>query len=107
MTAVVAAGADRTFGPGGPVHPATPGPWKESSRVRTSAEIHSDDFKACVATMAQYIYDRFGKFPATVPGVFISLARERGATLPGKNVDHDAEHDTEEDDEAKDQVLTS
>jgi len=71
MAAAVSAFTDRKFGPGGPFHPDTPGPWKESSRVRNSAEIHSDDFKACVAVMAQYIYDRFGKFPATAPSVFI------------------------------------
>jgi hypothetical protein len=31
---------------------------------------YSADFKACVALMAQYIYERFGKFPATAPTVF-------------------------------------
>jgi len=28
-------------------------------------------FKACVARQAQYVFDTFGKFPGTVPPVFI------------------------------------
>lgn len=70
MRAAVEAFAERKFGPGGPFHPDTPGPWKESSRVRSSALVHSDEFKACVATQAQYVLDRFGKFPGTVPSLF-------------------------------------
>jgi hypothetical protein len=71
MRAAVEAFAKRKFGSGGPFHPDTPGPWKETAKVRTSAEVHSEEFKECVALMAQYIYDRFGKFPGTVPSVFI------------------------------------
>ena len=71
MAAAVDAFAERKFGVGGPFHPDTPGPWKESSRVRGSAQVHSDEFKACVATQAQYVFDRFGKFPGTVPTMFI------------------------------------
>ncbi len=71
MRAAVEAFARRKFGPGGPFHPDTPGPWKESARVRSSAMVHSEEFKACVALMAQHIYDRFGKFPGTVPSIFI------------------------------------
>src|SRR5688572_31160708 len=71
MRAAVEAFAERKFGPGGPFHPETPGPWKESSRVRESAQVHTEEFKECVSTMAQYIYDRFGKFPGTVPSIFI------------------------------------
>jgi hypothetical protein len=70
MRAAVEAFVDRKFGDGGPLNPATPGPWRESPRVRGSAQVHDDDFKECVVTMAQYVYDRFGKFPATVPAVF-------------------------------------
>jgi hypothetical protein len=71
MRAAVEALAVRKFGPGGPFNPATPGPWKESSRVRASAQVHTEEFKDCVATMAQYVQDRFGKFPGTVPAIFI------------------------------------
>ncbi len=71
MRAAVEEVAKRKFGQGGPYHPKTPGPWKESSRIRSSAQIHSEEFKDCVATMAQYVYDTFGKFPGHVPTIFI------------------------------------
>jgi hypothetical protein len=70
MRAAVEAFAERKFGPGGPFHPDTPGPWRESSRVRSAAQMHSEEFKACVALQAQYVLDRFGKFPGTVPSLF-------------------------------------
>ena len=70
MRAAVEALVRRKFGPGGPFHPDTPGPWRESGRVRRSAQPHSEEFQACVALMAQYIYDRFGKYPGTVPTIF-------------------------------------
>jgi hypothetical protein len=71
MAAAVAALVERKFGQGGPLNAATPGPWRESSRVRSSAQFHDPEFQACVALMAQYIFDRFGKFPGTVPSIFI------------------------------------
>lgn len=71
LRAAVEAVAERKFGAGGPFHPATPGPWQASAQVRSRAQPYSSDFKACVALMAQYIYDRFGKFPATVPTILI------------------------------------
>ncbi len=70
MRAAVDAFAERKFGPGGPFHPDTPGPWRESGRVRAAAQEHPEEFKACVALQAQHIFDRFGKFPGTVPSVF-------------------------------------
>ena len=39
--------------------------------MRESAQVHRDEFKECVTIMAQYIYDGFGKFPGTVPSIFI------------------------------------
>jgi len=69
MRAAVEAFAQRKFGPGGPFHPHTPGPWKNSSKVRESAQIHSEEFKECVTLQAQYILERFGKFPGTVPTI--------------------------------------
>ncbi len=70
MSAAVDAFTHRKFGPGGPFHRDTPGAWKESGKVRSSAPVHSDEFKACVAHQARYILDRFGKFPGTVPSTF-------------------------------------
>ncbi|WP_233576182.1 hypothetical protein [Saccharopolyspora rhizosphaerae] len=71
MRAAVEAFAERKFGPGGPFHRDTPGAWSDSPGFRGSAQVHDDEFKSCVALQAQYVYDTFGKFPATVPTVFI------------------------------------
>jgi hypothetical protein len=71
MRSAVEAFAERKFGPGGPFYPETPGPLKESARVRSSAQVHSEEFKECVALQAQHIYERFGKFPGTVPSIFV------------------------------------
>ena len=71
MAAAVEAFAARKFGPGGPFHPDTPGAWTDSPGVRSSAQTHDEAFKACVALQAQYVFDTFGKFPGTVPTVFI------------------------------------
>ncbi|MCC7477014.1 hypothetical protein IT575_01030 [bacterium] len=71
MRAAVRAVTERKFGGGGPFNKDTPGPWKESSRIRSAALFHDEHFQACVALQAQYILDSYGKFPATVPAVFI------------------------------------
>jgi hypothetical protein len=71
MAAAVEAFAERKFGRGGVYNPETPGAWKESDRIRGAAQPYSDEFKACVAHQSQYIYDTFGKFPGTVPTLFI------------------------------------
>lgn len=71
MAAAVKAVVNRKFGDGGPFNGKTPGPWKESSRVRSSAQMHDAHFQDCVATQAQYIFDKWGKFPGTVPAIFI------------------------------------
>lgn len=63
--------AKRKFGSGGVYNPDTPGAWKDSSKVRESANPYTDEFKECVSLQAQYIYDTYGKFPATVPSIFI------------------------------------
>ncbi len=71
MRAAVEAIQKRKFGPGGPFHPETPGPWKDSVKVRSAAQVHSEEFRECVGLQAQYILDTFGKFPGTVPSIFL------------------------------------
>jgi len=71
MRAAVEALCERKFGPGGPFHPDTPGPWKDSRKVRSAARIHDDDFRQCVTHQARYVLDSFGKFPGTVPSIFV------------------------------------
>jgi hypothetical protein len=71
MRAAVEALCERKFGRGGPYHPDTPGPWKDSTKVRSAARVHDEEFRECVAIQAQYIFDTFGKFPGTVPSIFL------------------------------------
>jgi hypothetical protein len=73
MRAAVDALCERKFGPGGPFHPDTPGSWKDSRKVRSAAQVHDERFRECVAHQAQYVYDTFGKFPGTVPSIFLIM----------------------------------
>lgn len=73
MRAAVDALCERKFGPGGPFNPETPGPWPDSRKVRGAAQPHDERFRACVAHQAQYLLDTFGKFPATVPSMFLIM----------------------------------
>jgi hypothetical protein len=73
MRAAVEAVCERKFGPGGPFNSNTPGPWKESPKVRSAAQVHDERFRECVALQAQYVYDTFGKFPGTVPSMFLIM----------------------------------
>ncbi|NDJ89854.1 hypothetical protein [Mycolicibacter kumamotonensis] len=62
----------RKFGPGGPSHPETPGPWTQTARVRASA-LPPDGIADLVTLQASYIYDTFGKLPGTVPTVHVLM----------------------------------
>jgi hypothetical protein len=73
MAAAVEAVCRRKFGPGGPYFSATPGPWKDSPKVRSAAQVHDEAFRVCVAMQAQYIFETFGKFPGTVPAIFVIM----------------------------------
>lgn len=70
MREAVEALCERKFGEGGPFNAETPGPWKDTAKVRSSAEFHSEEFRECVALQAQYVFNTFGKFPGTVPSIF-------------------------------------
>ena len=72
MRAAVEALCERKFGTGGPHNADTPGAWNESRRsCGSSAQVHDERFRECVSLQAQYLYDTFGKFPATVPSLMI------------------------------------
>lgn len=73
MRAALEALCERKFGVGGPFHPDTPGPWKDSRRIRSAAQVHDEKFRECVSLQAQYVYDTFGKFPGTVPSMFVIM----------------------------------
>lgn len=70
MRAAVDSVVKRKFGTGGPFNSQTEGPYKESAAIRGSAAPFSEELVECVTLMAQYVYDTFGKFPATVPSIF-------------------------------------
>ena len=65
MRAAVQAFADRKFGSGGSYDPHTPGPWKHSRKVKESVTPYSEEFIDCMGEIAQYIYDKNGRFPGT------------------------------------------
>ena len=71
MSTAVEALCERKFGSGGPFNAETPGPWKDSAKVRSAAQVHNEEFRECVALQAQYVLDTFGKFPGTVPSIFL------------------------------------
>jgi hypothetical protein len=65
MRSAVQAFVERKFGPGGSYDPGTPGPWKDSSAVKGSVTPYSEEFVECLGEIAQYIYDKNGRFPGT------------------------------------------
>jgi hypothetical protein len=71
MAAAVDAYLDRKFGPGGPFHPDTPGPWKDSRAVRSAAAPVTEQLRDLLVLEATYVDETFGRFPATVPTIWI------------------------------------
>ncbi|MCQ6963836.1 hypothetical protein [Methanolobus chelungpuianus] len=71
MRRAVNALMERKFGPGGPFNTGTPGYYRDTPKVRSSAQVPDEHFRECAALQAQYIYDTFGKFPGTVPSIFV------------------------------------
>jgi hypothetical protein len=72
MRAAVQAFVERKFGPGGAYDPDTPGPWKDSAEVRRSVTPYSEEFVDCMGEIAQYVYDKHGKFPGTMPTIVLT-----------------------------------
>ena len=63
MSAAVEELVERKFGSGGTYDPATPGPWKDSEEVKGSVAPYDDEMVECLSEIAQYVYDKHGKFP--------------------------------------------
>ena len=63
--------SSESFAQGGVYNLETPGPWKDSAKVRSNAKPFTNEIKECVELQAQYIYDTYGKFPATIPSIFL------------------------------------
>lgn len=71
MRGAVEALVERKFGPGGPFDPGTPGPWRDSPGVRGAAAPFDEEFVELLTLQAEYVDETFGKFPGTVPSVWI------------------------------------
>jgi hypothetical protein len=71
MRAAVEAAVARKFGANGPFDAKLGGPYRENEKVRASAiEIDAEAIEITVL-MAEYVFKTFGRFPATVPPVFL------------------------------------
>ena len=101
MRTAVEVFAERKFGSGGAFDPGTPGPWQRSADIKSDVTPYSDEFKDCLATIAQYVHDTYGKFPNTPTTIVLSgyaqavhLDTEFYDThyLPGAYLDTHEEH---------------
>jgi hypothetical protein len=72
MRAAVETYVARKFGLGGAYDRGTAGPWRETGKVKGSVTPYSDEFVDCLSTVAQYVLDTYGKFPATVPTIALT-----------------------------------
>ena len=63
MHAAVKVFVERKFGENGAYNPDLSGPWRNSQEVKKTVEPYSQDFVDCMSEVAQYIYQKFGKFP--------------------------------------------
>jgi len=73
MRAAVDAVVERKFGPGGPYNSATPGPYRDTATVRGAAAPMGEDFVDCVTLIADYVFETFGRFPATVSAIHAQM----------------------------------
>ena len=71
MHAAVETFTKRKFGPDGAYNPELPGPWKDSAAVKGSVTPYSREFIDCLGEMAQYVYDKYGKFPGTLTTIMV------------------------------------
>ena len=73
MRAAVRKLAEGKFGTGGTYDPGLPGPFQHNDRVKGSVKPYSEELLECLGETAQYIYDTYGKFPASVPTMYMPL----------------------------------
>jgi hypothetical protein len=58
---------------GGAFDARASGPWRDSASVRGAGAVPDERERACLAAMAEVIHARYGKFPATLPSIHVSL----------------------------------
>jgi hypothetical protein len=73
MRAAVAAFVDVKFGAGGTFDPNRPGPFRHNAQIKAGTERYSPAFVELLGEVAQYLHDTFGKFPATIPSVYVRM----------------------------------
>lgn len=102
MRAAVEAVVARKYGTGGPFDPKLGGPYRDNQGVRSAAAPIDTEAVEIVTLMADYVFATFGRFPATVPPVFVKtyLQAHRLDTAfydrhfgPGAYLRSHAEHD--------------
>ena len=65
MKAAVEEFVKRKFGPKGAYDKDTPGAWRETKAIKGGVTPYTKEFVDCLVEVAQYIYDKHGKFPGT------------------------------------------
>ncbi|MEQ8234533.1 MAG: hypothetical protein RLW61_18975 [Gammaproteobacteria bacterium] len=71
MRSAVEAFLELKFGPGGAYDAKTAGPFRDNAATKATATRPSKDLIDCVVATAEYIYATYGKFPGTVPSIFV------------------------------------
>ena len=71
MRSAVEAVVARKYGRGGPYDATLGGPYRDNAAVRSGA-VGIDEEAVTIATlMADYVFSSFGRFPATVPAIYV------------------------------------
>lgn len=71
MRAAVQAYVDLKFGKGGTYDPQSPGPFLDNAEIKAEAQPPSPELVEAVVKIAEYIHATFGKFPGTVPTIYM------------------------------------
>jgi hypothetical protein len=72
MRAAVVAFVARKFGKGGAYDPARSGPWKDTPGIRRGVSPYGDEFIDCMAEVATYIHEKYGRFPGTFTTIVLT-----------------------------------
>ena len=65
--------AARKFGPGGTYDPSRPGPFRANADVKASIEHPTPELVAYVGSVAQDVFDTYGRFPGTIPTIWAGV----------------------------------
>ncbi len=71
MRAAVQAYVDLKFGKGGAYDPQSPGPFLDNAKIKAEAQPPEPELVEAVVKIAEYIHATFGKFPGTVPTIYM------------------------------------